>query len=146
MTYCDRVYEAWQCQRSSKSSSNIYLTLLQIYLNPSRTTKEFENGIMNLDLPQSTSGSHKVSSAKAKVGRGVKKIAQIEGAEDSRFSSSSIESGKSDYDGDEPNQEGGPIMLDEALDLLGRKWDKINGAQALKLLPRETKIQVWDKM
>lgn len=33
-------------------------------------------------------------------------------------------------------------MIDEVLDLLGRKWDQINGAQALKLLPRDTKLQV----
>ncbi|OVA05137.1 Clathrin [Macleaya cordata] len=143
VAYCDRVYEGWQHQRSSKSSSNIYLTLLQIYLNPQRKTKEFESALVNLDLPQSTD-SQKVGSTKAKVGRVAKKIAQIESAEDLRFRSSSIDSGRSDYEGDEvdePNQEGGPIMLDEALDLLGRRWDKINGAQALKLLPRETKLQ-----
>ncbi|KAI3919464.1 hypothetical protein MKW98_030175 [Papaver atlanticum] len=141
LAYCDRVYEASQSQRASKPSSNIYLTLLQIYLNPVRTTKEFENSIMDVDLPQSTGVNHKVGSTKAKVGRIVKKIAQIDSAEDLRFSSSSIDSGRSDNDGDEPNQKGGPIMLDEALNLLGQKWDKINGAQALKLLPKETKIQ-----
>ncbi|MBA0803084.1 hypothetical protein Gohar_013332, partial [Gossypium harknessii] len=27
------------------------------------------------------------------------------------------------------------------LDLLSRRWDRINGAQALRLLPRETKLQ-----
>ncbi|GAB2279533.1 Vam6/Vps39-like protein [Dionaea muscipula] len=32
-------------------------------------------------------------------------------------------------------------MLDEALDLLGQRWDRINGAQALKLLPKETKLK-----
>jgi len=32
-------------------------------------------------------------------------------------------------------------MLNEALDLLSQKWDRINGAQALKLLPRVTKLQ-----
>lgn len=44
-------------------------------------------------------------------------------------------------DGEEANEEGGPIMLNEALVLLSQRWDKINGAQALKLLPRDTKIQ-----
>lgn len=33
-------------------------------------------------------------------------------------------------------------MLDEILDLLGQRWDRIHGAQALKLLPKETKLQV----
>lgn len=55
----------------------------------------------------------------------------------------SSDSGKSDADTDEFAEEGGTsIMLDEALDLLSRRWDRINGAQALKLLPRETKLQV----
>ncbi|RZC64196.1 hypothetical protein C5167_025952 [Papaver somniferum] len=121
LAYCDRVYEASQSQRASKMSSNIYLTLLQIYLNPVRTTKEFENSIMNVDLPQSTGVNHKVGSTKAKVGRIVKKIAQIDSAEDLRFSSSSVDSGRSDNEGDEPNQEGAPIMLDEALNLENRR-------------------------
>lgn len=34
------------------------------------------------------------------------------------------------------------MMLDEVLDLLGQRWDRIHGAQALKLLPKETKLQV----
>ncbi|KAF8402378.1 hypothetical protein HHK36_013333 [Tetracentron sinense] len=140
LAYCNRVYEAGQHRSSSKSYSTIYLTLLQIYLNPWRTTKEFENRIMNLVSPQNT-GGQKVVSTRAKVGRAVKKIADIEGAEDLRFSPSSTDSSRSDGDGEEPSQEGGPIMLDEALDLLGRRWDRINVAQALKLLPRETKLQ-----
>ncbi|KAK7284072.1 hypothetical protein RJT34_18809 [Clitoria ternatea] len=32
---------------------------------------------------------------------------------------------------------GSTIMLDRVLDLLSRRWDRINGAQALKLLSRE---------
>ncbi|PNX89717.1 Vam6/Vps39-like protein, partial [Trifolium pratense] len=47
----------------------------------------------------------------------------------------------SDGDTDEFNEGGSTIMLDEVLDLLSRRWDRINGAQALKLLPRETKLQ-----
>ncbi|KAF8389468.1 hypothetical protein HHK36_026163 [Tetracentron sinense] len=96
---------------------------------------------MNLVSPQNT-GDQKVVSTRAKVGRALKKIADIEGAEDLWFSPSSTDSSRSDGDGEEPSQEGGPIMLDEALDLLGRRWDRINGAQALKLLPRETKLQL----
>lgn len=132
-------------QPSARSSGNIYLTLLQIYLNPQRTTKNFEKRITNLVSPQNVSvpkvGS--ATSAKGKGGRGAKKIAAIEGAEDIRVSPSSTDSGRSDGDADESNEEGGSnIMLDEVLDLLSRRWDRINGAQALKLLPRETKLQV----
>ncbi|XP_058094281.1 vacuolar sorting protein 39 [Magnolia sinica] len=140
LAYCDRLYESGQHQPSLKSHTNIYLTLLQIYLNPRRTTKEFEQGIGNLVSPQSA-GYQKVSSVKIKGSRVAKKIAEIEGAEDTRFCPSSTDSGRSDVDGDESSEEGGSIMLDEALDLLNRKWDRINGAQALKLLPRETKLQ-----
>ncbi|KAF3594454.1 hypothetical protein DY000_02028008 [Brassica cretica] len=33
------------------------------------------------------------------------------------------------------------VMISEVLDLLSQRWERINGAQALKLLPRETKLQ-----
>lgn len=140
LAYCDRVYETGQHQSSSKSVSNIYLTLLQIYLNPQKATKEFEQQINNLVSRQSI-GSQKVAHVKVKGGRVVKKIAEIEGAEDTRISASGTDSGRSEGDGDEPHEEGGPIIIEEALDLLGRRWDRINGAQALKLLPRETKLE-----
>lgn len=59
------------------------------------------------------------------------------------MSPSSTDSGRSDGDAEESSEEGGSsIMLDKALDLLSRRWDRINGAQALRLLPRETKLQV----
>ncbi|KAG0499556.1 hypothetical protein HPP92_004247 [Vanilla planifolia] len=99
LSYCDRVYDLG-LQQPSRSYANIYLTLLQIYLNPRRLTKEIDQ-----KLPSST------------------------------------DSGRSDVDVDEISEEGGPIMLNEALDLLSQRWDKINGAQALKLLPRDTKLQ-----
>lgn len=144
LSYCDRVYESVLHQTSGKTSGNIYLTLLQIYLNPRRTTKNFERRITSLVSSQNTS-IPKVSSGtsvKAKGGRLGKKIAEIEGAEDMRVSLSSTDSGRSDGDADEPSEEGGSsIMLDEVLDLLSRRWDRIHGAQALKLLPRETKLQ-----
>jgi hypothetical protein len=145
LAHCDRVYESAVHQPSFKSSSNIYLTLLQIYLNPRRTTKNFEKRITNLVSPPNTS-IPKVSSwtsVKAKAGRGNKKIASIEGAEDMRVNLSGTDSSRSDGDADESSEEGGStIMLDEVLDLLSQRWDRINGAQALKLLPRETKLQV----
>ncbi|XP_041009094.1 vacuolar sorting protein 39 isoform X2 [Juglans microcarpa x Juglans regia] len=144
LAYCDRVYESVVHQPSIKSSGNIYLTLLQIYLNPWRTTKNFEQRITNLVSPYHTSipkvGS--ASSTKARGGRGSKKIASIEGAEDMRVSQSGTDSSRSDGDADESSGEGGStIMLDEILDLLSQRWDRLNGAQALKLLPRETKLQ-----
>lgn len=118
---------------------------MQIYLNPRRTTKNFEQRITNLVSPHHTSipkvGSG--SSIKARGGRGSKKIASIEGAEDMRVSQSGTDSSRSDGDADESIGEGGStIMLDEILDLLSQRWDRLNGAQALKLLPRETKLQV----
>lgn len=80
---------------------------------------------------------------KVKGGRAAKKIAAIEGAEDMKISHSNTDSGRSDGDTDEMGEEGSSsIMLDEALDLLSQRWDRINGAQALKLLPKETKLQV----
>ncbi|KAL7265228.1 hypothetical protein ACSBR1_003062 [Camellia fascicularis] len=48
LSYCDRVYEPSLHQPSAKSYSNIYLTLLQIYLNPQKKTKNFEKRITNL--------------------------------------------------------------------------------------------------
>ncbi|PRQ47618.1 putative vacuolar sorting protein 39/Transforming growth factor beta receptor-associated domain 1 [Rosa chinensis] len=150
LSYCDRVYDSLAHQPSSRSSGNIYLTLLQIYLNPKRTTKNFEKRITNLVSPQNI-GTPKAGSAntvKSKGGRGAKKIAAIEVADDIRVGQSGTDSSRSDgdadadADADESGEEGGSaIMLDEVLDLLSRRWDRINGAQALKLLPRETKLQ-----
>lgn len=100
LAYCDRVYESVVHQPSFKSSSNIYLTLLQIYLNPRRTTKNFEKRITNLVSPSNTSvpkvGSW--TSVKTKAGRGNKKIASIEGAEEMRVSLSGTDSSRSDGD------------------------------------------------
>ncbi|XP_044480658.1 vacuolar sorting protein 39-like [Mangifera indica] len=147
LAYCDRIYESLTHQRSAKSSGNIYLTLIQIYLHPSRTTKNFEKRIANMLSSQKTS-IRKVGSGtsiKTKGGRATKKIAAIEGAEDIRFSPSSTDSGRSDGDGDgegEDFSEGSStMMLDEVLDLLSQRWDRMNGAQALKLLPKQTKLQ-----
>ncbi|XP_057542149.1 vacuolar sorting protein 39 [Amaranthus tricolor] len=140
LSYCDRVYES---QPLGKFHSNIYLTLLQIYLNPKRTTRNFERRINNL-VSTPNAENKRVSSSTStrnKGGRSARKIAEI-GVEDSRFSPSSTDSVKSDGDADElSSEEGSNIMLDEALDLLSRRWERINGAQALKLLPKETKLK-----
>ncbi|XP_015066691.1 vacuolar sorting protein 39-like isoform X1 [Solanum pennellii] len=143
LSYCDRVYDSGLQQHSAKSYGNIYLTLLQIYLNPRKTTKKFEKKITNLVSAQSPR-IPKVglgTTGKVKGGRS-KKIAEIGGAEDTRFSLSGTDSGKSDGDTEDAAEEGGStIMLDQVLDLLSRRWDRIHGAQALKLLPRDTKLQ-----
>ncbi|KAK4477720.1 hypothetical protein RD792_016974 [Penstemon davidsonii] len=147
MSYCDRVYESGLHQPSPKSYGNIYLTLLQIYLNPRKTTRNFEKRITNLTSKRN-SGISKVGPGSFKTkGRLSKKIAEIEGAEETRISPSGTDSGKSDGDTDDVIEEGAStIMLDEVHDLLGRRWDRINGAHALRLLPRETKLKVKDEL
>lgn len=85
-----------------------------------------------------------VLSSKVKGGSRSKKIVAIEGAEDMMRAglSSSTDSGRSDVDVEEPMEEGNStVMISEVLDLLSQRWERINGAQALKLLPRETKLQ-----
>ncbi|EYU40165.1 hypothetical protein ABFS82_08G076800 [Erythranthe guttata] len=141
LSYCDRVYDSGP-QHSAKSYGNIYLTLLQIYLNPGKTTKNFEKRITNLISTQSPAVTKfGPGSGKTKI-RLSKKIAEIEGAVETRISQSGTDSGKSDGDNDDTIEEGSStIMLDKVLDLLGKRWDRINGAQALRLLPRETKLK-----
>jgi Vam6/Vps39-like protein vacuolar protein sorting-associated protein 39 len=137
VAYCDRVYEEGAQQ---PSKSNIYFNLLQIYLNPRKAQKEFEQKI--IPVASQFPGKQKAGSAtKARMGRTSKKVVEIEGADDIRFSPSGTDSSRSDGDGDDVS-DGGPIMLNEALELLSHRWDRINGAQALRLLPRDTKLQV----
>ncbi|GAB2231839.1 hypothetical protein Droror1_Dr00010855 [Drosera rotundifolia] len=146
LSYCDRVYESQNHQPYLKSHSSIYLTLLQIYLNPRRTTRDFQKRINNV-VSSPSIGLPKVglaTSLKGRAARSTRKIAEIGGAEDDVLSNlSSVESGKSsDGDVDEGSTgDASNIMLDEALDLLGKRWERINGAQALKLLPKETKLK-----
>ncbi|KAJ1293883.1 hypothetical protein BS78_01G103500 [Paspalum vaginatum] len=135
VAYCDRIYEEGAQQ---PSKSNIYFNLLQIYLNPRKAEKEFEQII--IPVASQYPGIQKASATKLKGGRTGKKVVEIEGADDIRFSPSGTDSGRSDGDGDDVN-DGGPIMLNEALELLSQRWDRINGAQALRLLPRDTKLQ-----
>ncbi|KAH1133671.1 hypothetical protein GYH30_012194 [Glycine max] len=143
LSYCDRVYECMH-QPSSKNSNNIYLVLLQIYLNPRRTIAGFENIIKNLLSPQNKTIPKLTPTPSIKSrGQGLKKIVAIEGAKDTKVSLSSTDNGRSHGDADEYNEGGSTIMLDEVVDLLSHRWDRINGAQALKLLPKETKLQTY---
>lgn len=138
LAYCDRVYEAG-INQSSKSHANIYLTLLQIYLNPRKSTKQAEQKFLN-PLPSQNFNTPRVKSKNRSARAG--NVVEIEVADELRINTSSTDSGKSDGDGEEMNEEeGSSIMLNEVLDLLSQKWDRINGSQALKLLPRATKLQ-----
>uniref|UniRef100_A0A0D3FN93 CNH domain-containing protein n=1 Tax=Oryza barthii TaxID=65489 RepID=A0A0D3FN93_9ORYZ len=135
VAYCDRVYEEGAQQ---PSKSNIYFNLLQIYLNPRKAEKEFEQKI----VPVASQYPGIQKATKVRGARMGKKVVEIEGADDVRFSPSGTDSGRSDGDGDGDDvSDGGPIMLNEALELLSQRWDRINGAQALRLLPRDTKLQ-----
>lgn len=135
VAYCDRVYEEGAQQ---PSKSNIYFNLLQIYLNPRKAEKEFEQKI----VPVASQYPGIQKATKVRGARMGKKVVEIEGADDVHFSPSGTDSGRSDGDGDGDDvSDGGPIMLNEALELLSQRWDRINGAQALRLLPRDTKLQ-----
>ncbi|KAI3785289.1 hypothetical protein L1987_44405 [Smallanthus sonchifolius] len=135
LSYCDRVYES---EVNRKAEGNIYLILLQVYLTPQRTTKKIEKRINNL-VSSPSSGDLKIgwSSIKGK-GRGLgKKIAEIEGAEDKRMRASSSDGDiHNDFIEEEPM-----IMPDEVLDVLRQRWERFHGPKALRLMPKETKLQ-----
>ncbi|GLJ18916.1 hypothetical protein SUGI_0338060 [Cryptomeria japonica] len=163
--YCDLIYNTATSVMSGKNTSslatsqqrhsgqraalNIYLTLLQVYLNPQASKKEFDQTIAVLNSSKEPA-TYKIGSAQKAKGHKSKKVVEIiERIEDNRQSLSSTstdsapESGRSD--GEESfeastNVEG--MMLDEALNLLSRRWDRINGAEALRLLPSDIKLQL----
>lgn len=172
LKYCDSVFLASTASSNSTKESNaatkkpfektarsVYLTLLQVYLKPTSSVKEYDRSVASLDFT-SKFASQRIGIANRNKGHVARKIAQIEGADDNRhnFSSeSTTESGKSDGEDnwqhnvitsnerglmERSDQEGEKVMLDEALDLLSRRWDRIDGAQALTLLPSDTKLQV----
>ncbi|KAG5028891.1 hypothetical protein JHK87_012405 [Glycine soja] len=129
-------------------SGNIPADMVSSYLKKhspnmqARTIAGFENRIKNLLSPQNKTIPKLTPTPSIKSrGRGLKKIVAIEGAKDTKVSLSSTDNGRSHGDADEYNEGGSTIMLDEVVDLLSRRWDRINGAQALKLLPKETKLQ-----
>ncbi|KAL3844829.1 hypothetical protein ACJIZ3_002232 [Penstemon smallii] len=142
LSYCDRVFESGLDQPSAKSYGNIYLTLLQIYLHPQRTTRNLEKRITSLVSSRSPVIPKVGPGAVKTKGLLSRKIAEIEGAEETRISPSGTDSGISDGDTDDIIEEGAStIMLNKVIDLLGQRWDRINGAQALRLLPKETKLK-----
>ncbi|MFS7973297.1 putative vacuolar sorting protein 39/Transforming growth factor beta receptor-associated domain 2 [Helianthus anomalus] len=140
LSYCDRLYES---EVNRKAEGNIYLILLQVYLNPQRTSTKIEKRVKKLvSSPRSRDSKVGWSSIKGK-GRGLgKKIAEIEGAEDKRMKASSSDGGKSDFDdNDDIIEENSMVMPDEVLDVLRKRWDRIHGPKALRLMPKETNLQ-----
>ncbi|KAI7746579.1 hypothetical protein M8C21_005733, partial [Ambrosia artemisiifolia] len=142
LSYCDRLYES---EVNRKAQGNIYLSLLQVYLNPQRTTTKIEKRIKNLvSSPRSRDLKTGWSSIKGK-GRGLgKKIAEIEGVEDKRMKASSSDGGKSDFDDDFVDdivEDNSMSMPDEVLDVLRTRWDRIHGPKALRLMPKDTNLQ-----
>ncbi|KAI5082169.1 hypothetical protein GOP47_0001912 [Adiantum capillus-veneris] len=167
LKYCDDVFVASTAningtnsntatrRPSEKAAANVYLTLLQVYLKPNAAVREYDRSVASLDFTNKFA-SQRTSIAHRTKGHVARKVAQIEGADDNRQSVSSestAESGKSDGEdnlqynlniGNErerSDREGEKVMLDEALDLLSCRWNRIDGAQALTLLPGDTKLQ-----
>ncbi|KAL4582952.1 hypothetical protein LXL04_007514 [Taraxacum kok-saghyz] len=143
LAYCDRVYEGGHHQQYGKAQGNIYLTLMQVYMNPRKTTRNIEKRITNLVSSSSTGNLKSGWSTVKSKGRGLgKKIAEIEAAEASRIKASSGESGRSDYDTDDVIEEvNSTLMLDEVLDVLSHRWDRLHAAKTVRLLPKDTKLQ-----
>eukprot|EP00250_Pteridium_aquilinum_P027633 c3535_g1_i1 orf=204-3350(-) len=171
LKYCDSVYLtntassvnakesiAATKKPSDKTAMSVYLTLLQVYLKPTSAVREYDRSVASLDFTNKFA-SQRIGIAHKAKGHVARKIAQIEGADDNRqyFSSeSTTESGRSDGEdnwqynvnngnergtSEKSDQEEEKAMLDEALELLSCRWDRINGAQVLSLLPSDTKLQ-----
>ncbi|KAL3694865.1 hypothetical protein R1sor_008516 [Riccia sorocarpa] len=158
LDYCDRVYNrAMAGRKAGKPSSrslppvdpgavNIYLTLLEVYLKPKAAVREYDRSLMTL-APARTFAGARPSPQQQQRSRGLaKKIAEIEGAEEIKFSFSSAESAAESSRSDTEEFLEGPttsseeLMLDDALRLLSRRWDRLDGAQALRMIPSHTKL------
>lgn len=77
LSYCDRVYEAGLNQQPGKTQGNIYLPLMQVYLNPRKKAKNVEKRITSL-VSSPSSGNLKAGwSAVKSKGKGLsRKIAE----------------------------------------------------------------------
>ncbi|KAH7372762.1 hypothetical protein KP509_17G019800 [Ceratopteris richardii] len=163
LKYCDDVFATTKNINNGSSNLttkrpalNIYLTLLQVYLKPAAAVREYDRSVAGLSLPNKLT-NHRTSVAHRTKGHVARKVAQIEGADDNRHyisSESTPDSGKSDgeenwqhntsigtIDRERSDQEAEKMMLDEALEMLSCRWDRIDGAQALTLLPANTKLE-----
>ncbi|KAH9313387.1 hypothetical protein KI387_028422 [Taxus chinensis] len=163
--YCDLIYNTATSVMSAKNTSsqvtsqvhnpgqkttlNIYLTLLQVYLNPQTSKNEFDQTIAVFNSSKEPA-TYKIGPAHKAKGHMSKNVVEIiERIEDPRQSlsgtrnDSAPESERSD--GEESFETVTSIegnMLDEAINLLCRRWDRINGAEALRLLPSDIKLQL----
>ncbi|KAL2632858.1 hypothetical protein R1flu_004337 [Riccia fluitans] len=160
LAYCDRVYTtATAGRKAGKPTSrtilppvdsgamNIYLTLLEVYLKPKAAVREYDRSLMTLAPARTFAGARPSPQQQQRTRGGVaKKIAEIEGAEESKFSFSSAESAAESSRSDTEELVEGPttssedLMLDDALRLLSRRWDRLDGAQALRMIPSDTKL------
>ncbi|KAG6549551.1 hypothetical protein Mapa_008932 [Marchantia paleacea] len=160
LAYCDRVYTtAMIGRKASKPTSkamlppvdqgamNIYLTLLEVYLKPKAAVREYDRSLMSLAPARTFTGARPSPQQQQRTRGAVsKKIAEIEGAEESKFNFSSAESAAESSRSDTEDLVEGPtsseeLMLDDALRLLSRRWDRLDGAQALRMIPSDTKLQ-----
>ncbi|KAH8942321.1 hypothetical protein BDL97_14G092800 [Sphagnum fallax] len=166
LAYCDRVFQSsspglWNStntlsplapgsQPKDPAAANIYLTLLDVYLKPQAAINEFDRSIASLAplrgfVNQRTNVTPRM--------KGTKKIAQIEeGAYysgQSVSSESAVDSGRSEGEAETLEQQSTVsaegIMLEEALGLLSSRWERLDGAQALRMLPSDTKLQVQEE-
>ncbi|KAJ7282158.1 hypothetical protein O6H91_Y358400 [Diphasiastrum complanatum] len=161
LEYCDRIYSINTSGSSNKSLTfsgrstpqnpvdqavkDIYLILLEVYLKPQASIREFDRSIASLAVARSPA-NQKVGPAHKVKGHVAKKIAQIEGADDRRqnFSSPDSAADSARSDNDEASDAGisvKDVMLKEALELLTRRWDCVDGARALQTLRPDTKLQ-----
>ncbi|CAM6117042.1 unnamed protein product [Calypogeia fissa] len=163
LAYCDRVYQSAVSGRKGTTKTslpalaapgdqagvNIYLTLLEVYLKQKMSVREYDRSIAGFS-PAATIGSSKSFAAlkpsPGQKGKGqvARKIAEIENAEDSKYSStdSAPDSSRSDTEelaGGTTSVEG--YLLDDALRLLSNRWDRFDGARALRMIPSDTKLE-----
>jgi hypothetical protein len=159
LAYCDRVYGptnpgmppntaslaslAFRPPPRDLAAANIYLTLLEVYLKPKAAIQEFDRSIASLAPIKNTINQRTTTAPRTK---GARKIAQIE---DGAYyggpsTNSSPENGPSESESEPLEQQSVSdqgIMLEEALGLLSQRWDRLDGAQALRMLPSDTTLQ-----
>ncbi|KAG0561985.1 hypothetical protein KC19_9G108400 [Ceratodon purpureus] len=160
LAYCDRVYAptnsgmhpntaslaslALRPLPKDPAAANIYLTLLEVYLKPKAAIQEFDRSIASLAPVNNTVNQRATAAPRT---RGARKIAQIEDGAyyGSPSTDTTPENGRSESELEPLEQQSTVsdqgIMLEEALGLLGKRWERMDGAQALRMLPSDTTLQ-----
>lgn len=156
LTYCDKVCSSGARNQSNsfavprkqslkdKDADNVYMTLLKVYLRAETAVRDLEKFTNRLAPLQHSVNRPDGGDHKGKGGV-FKKISQIEGAEGGKFYNSadnSVDCCRSDNDDVSTNSVHEGQMLDEALSLLSLRWDRMNCAQALRMIPSNTTLQV----